>query len=811
MAINLSFMKNNFLFIYITTLLKKTAITVFLLAPMAGIGQQNTLSQQLVQHSQRAVQEKVFVHLDRPLYLVGETIWFKTFCVDASLHQPLDMSKVAYLEVLDKEHNPVLQTKISLEEGKGFGSVFIPPFLQSGHYSVRSYTNWMKNFSPDFYFETTITIVNPFSKPTITPASKPTLAYDLQLFPEGGNLVKGIRNKVAFRAIGENGKGIKFKGTVINQQNDTVAHFEPQKFGIGSFDFIPTDGNQYRVLLNDTQKRWFTYTMPAIQEQGYVMQVKDSTALFLQVIVAARNLQGEVSLLAHSKSVPKFAEKSTLKDGKTVFLVNKNNLGDGITSITLFDNNQQPVCERLYFKRPTQSLALSAKTDKKQYAPREKITIDLTSALNTTPAIADLSVSVYLVDSLPAPEQTFIESYLVLASDLKGTVESPGYYFQNTGLEADQALDNLMLTHGWRRFKWEEVVQTKAPNFAHIPEAVGHLMWGKVVDSKTGLPAPDIDTYLAAPNKRAQLFVSTSDAEGKVFYEMKHFFGSKEVIVQTNTAKDSTYRIEINSPYSEKISSYSVPAFSFDASWKNPLLTRSINMQARNAFLPKSAQQFTTNETDTLAFFGNPDEKYLLDAYTRFPTVEEVMREYVPGVAVRKRQGKFIFRVYDKLQSNIPFEEEPLIMLDGVPIFDTDKIIAFDPLKIRKLEVIDGLYYLGPVAFSGVVSYTTYKGDLAGFQLDPRALVLSYEGVQGRKEFYAPRYDIAEQQKSRVPDFRNLLHWSPQLVTDQQGKQTLNFYSSDQTGTYKVVVQGMTRSGMAGSKTQTFEVKKASL
>ncbi len=811
MAINLSFMKNNFLFIYITALLKKTAITVFFLVPMAGIGQQNTLSQQLVQHSQRAVQEKVFVHLDRPLYLVGETIWFKTFCVDASLHQPLDMSKVAYLEVLDKEHNPVLQTKISLEEGKGFGSVFIPPFLQSGHYSVRSYTNWMKNFSPDFYFETTITIVNPFSKPTITPASKPTLAYDLQLFPEGGNLVKGIRNKVAFRAIGENGKGIKFKGTVINQQNDTVAHFEPQKFGIGSFDFIPTDGNQYRVLLNDTQKRWFTYTMQAIQEQGYVMQVKDSTALFLQVIVAARNLQGEVSLLAHSKSVPKFAEKSTLKDGKTVFLVNKNNLGDGITSITLFDNNQQPVCERLYFKRPAQSLALSAKTDKKQYTPREKITIDLTSALNTTPAIADLSVSVYLVDSLPAPEQTFIESYLGLTSDLKGTVESPGYYFQNTGLEADQALDNLMLTHGWRRFKWEEVVQTKAPNFAHIPEAVGHLMWGKVIDSKTGLPAPDIDTYLAAPNKRAQLFVSTSDAEGKVFYEMKHFFGSKEVIVQTNTAKDSTYRIEINSPYSEKISSYSVPAFSFDAGWKNPLLTRSINMQARNAFLPKSAQQFTTNETDTLAFFGNPDEKYLLDAYTRFPTVEEVMREYVPGVAVRKRQGKFIFRVYDKLQSNIPFEEEPLIMLDGVPIFDTDKIIAFDPLKIRKLEVIDGLYYLGPVAFSGVVSYTTYKGDLAGFQLDPRALVLSYEGVQGRKEFYAPRYDIAEQQKSRVPDFRNLLHWSPQLVTDQQGKQTLNFYSSDQTGTYKVVVQGMTRSGMAGSKTQTFEVKKASL
>lgn len=804
-------MKKNFLSIYSTALLKKMPLTVFILSSMVGFCQQTTLSQQLVQHSQRAVQEKVFVHLDRPLYLVGETIWFKTFCVDAALHQPLTMSKVAYLEVLDKDHTSVLQTKISLEDGKGFGSVFIPPFLQSGHYSVRSYTNWMKNFSPDFYFETTITIVNPFSKPTFTPASKSTLAYDLQLFPEGGNLVKGIRNKVGFRAIGENGKGIKFKGTIINQQNDTVAHFEPLKFGIGSFDFTPTDGNQYRVLLTDTQKRWFTYNMPTIQEQGYVIQVKDSTALFLQVTVSARNLQGEVSLLAHSKGIPKFAEKNVLKNGKTVFLVNKNNLGDGITSITLFDNNQKPVCERLYFKRPVQSLVLSAQTDKKQYAPREKISLDLTSVQNTAPVTADLSVSVFLIDSLPAPEQAFIESYLGLNSDLKGTIESPGYYFQNTGIETDQALDHLMLTHGWRRFNWDEVTQTKAPNFTYIPESVGHILCGKVVDSKTGLPASGIDTYLASPNKRAQLFVSNSDSLGRIFYELKHFFGSREVVVQTNTAKDSTYRIEINSPYSEKISSYSVPAFSFDAGWKNPLLTRSINMQARNAFLPKSAQQFTTNETDTLAFFGKPDEKYLLDAYTRFPTIEEVMREYVPGVVVRKRQGRFIFRVYDQLQANVPFEEEPLIMLDGVPIFDTDKIIAFDPLKIRKLEVMDGLYYLGPLAFPGIVSYTTYKGDLGGFQLDPRALVLSYEGVQGKKEFYAPRYDIAEQQKSRIPDFRNLLHWSPQLITDPRGKQSLNFYSSDQTGTYKVVVQGMTKNGIAGSKMLTFEVKKASL
>jgi len=786
------------------------ALIVFL--AQSSVAQLSLLSQQLDKHNQQVPQEKIFVHLDRPLYLVGETIWFKTFCVDTKTNQPSGMSKVAYLEVLDKDHNPLLQTKISLEKGKGFGSLFIPPFLQSGHYSVRSYTNWMKNFDPDFFFETAITIVNPFSKPTLNPTSTASVAYDLQLFPEGGNLVKGIESKIAFRATAQDGKGIAFKGTVVNQQNDTVARFEPLKFGIGSFLLTPTTDNQYRVLLQDTEKRWFQYKMPAVYDQGYSVHVKDSTASLLKIIVSATaNSSSDVSMLVHTKSVPKMAEKGVLQNGKMTFVIPKNKLDDGITTVTIFDNNLNPVCERLYFKRPISTLNIIAQTDKAQYAPRQKVVLDLSTLQGNIPVIADLSVSVYLTDSLPTLETTFIESYLHLTSELKGTIESPMYYFNNADEKVNQVIDYLMLTHGWRRFKWEEIAKKTPKKYTHIPEIEGHLVYGKVINIKTDLPAPHIDTYLAGLSKRPQLFVSTSDSLGNIFYELKHFVGAKELIVQTNTRIDSIYRIEIASPFAEAQSTFLLSNFTFDATWKKPLLNRSINMQARNAFLPKSAQQFNTSEIDTLGFYGIPDEAYFLDAYTRFPTVEEVMREYVPGVAVRRRQGKYIFRVYDKLQANLPFEDEPLVLLDGVPIFETDRILAFDPLKIRKLEVIDGLYYFGPMSFSGLVSYTTYKGDLGGLPLDPRALVLSYEGVQGKKEFYAPRYDTPELQKSRVPDFRNLLHWSPQLLTDAQGKQSVNFYTSDQTGAYKVVVQGLTDKGVAGNKTFGFEVKRASL
>ena len=230
-------------------------------------------------------------------------------------------------------------------------------------------------------------------------------------------------------------------------------------------------------------------------------------------------------------------------------------------------------------------------------------------------------------------------------------------------------------------------------------------------------------------------------------------------------------------------------------------------MQTLNAFVPLTPVLTEYTGADTLAFFGKPDAKYFLDAYTRFPTMEEVMREYVPGVFVRRRQGKFHFLLADRVTPQGIFNQDPLILLDGVPVFSTDRIMEFDPLKVKKLEVVNALYYLGHLSFSGIVSYTTYKGDMAGFPLDPRALVQSYQFAQSRREFYAPRYEDALSRESRLPDFRNLLHWMPTLTTNAQGKGTLNFYTSDQTGTYRVVVQGLAADGSAGSQTFTFEVK----
>ena len=134
--------------------------------------------------------------------------------------------------------------------------------------------------------------------------------------------------------------------------------------------------------------------------------------------------------------------------------------------------------------------------------------------------------------------------------------------------------------------------------------------------------------------------------------------------------------------------------------------------------------------------------------------------------------------------------------------------MVFDAWKIRKLETETKKYFLGKNAFYGIVNFSTYKGDIAGFEIDPRAAVIDYDGLQLRREFYSPVYNTPEQIASRMPDFRSLLYWSPKIVTNNFGQQQSEFYSADLPGHYVVVLQGLSNDGRAGSTVIYFDVNK---
>ena len=213
----------------------------------------NAMVNSLNTYNQQHLQEKIFIHTDRSLYACGEIMWFKLYNADATLNKPITISKIAYVEVLNSDQKPVFQAKIELKEGSGSGSFLIPFSLNSGSYVLRAYTNWMKNYSADLFFETPITIVNTLKK--LSSQEIDSSAVDIRFFPEGGNLVNGLQSKVAFHAVDKNGKGMFCHGTIYNQHNDSITSFQTLRFGMGHFSFTPVKGDSYKAIVQTTRRQ----------------------------------------------------------------------------------------------------------------------------------------------------------------------------------------------------------------------------------------------------------------------------------------------------------------------------------------------------------------------------------------------------------------------------------------------------------------------------------------------------------------------------------------------------------------------------
>jgi hypothetical protein len=768
----------------------------------SNYGQQNLLDglvKKYQDHQVKNLQEKIFMHLDRDFYVSGETMWFKIYLVDGYNHQFEDLSKVAYVEIIDRNKNVIESTKIRLESGKGNGSIALPVDIDSDNYTVRAYTNWMKNFSADFYFHQKISIVNVFQRLTILKPS--AQALDIQFFSEGGQLIDGIKSKVAYRVVNSSGKGIDFEGFLLTHNGDTITKFVPLKFGIGSFVFIPRSDEEYKVVIKETSGHITSSKFLPVNRSGYSIMVKDTLSDYIKISIHSREEAPTpfIYLIAHARQIVKVATLQNLTNNSVNFLIKKETLGEGINHLTVFNHKIQPVCERLYFIKPLLNKSLNLVSDQSRYDTRSKI--KLTAGVENTLKV-NASLSVYKLDSLNKESSETISDYLLLTSDLKGTIESPDYYFSDDG-DVNHAIDNLMLTHGWSRFKWEDVLSAGEQEKSFVPEARGHILTGQILDINSSKPVQGISGYLSSPSKYVQLYSSFSNEKGKVLFETFNLEGSKKLIAHTGNYQNTTH-LEIESPYSDKYLDLKYPILSLPENVTKSLTERSLSMQVEDIFYRGRVKTITANH-DSSAFYGIASESYLLDDYTRFPIMEEVLREYVKGVRLRKKDDQFIFKVLNAPKNQI-FEEEPLVLLDGVPITNINSIMEMDPLKIKSLDVVTNRYYFGKFVFSGIVSFRTYKGDLAGYQFDPGTIVIDYEGLQSKKEFFSPKYETSVEKESRLPDQRNLLYWAPDVNISSQSVP-IEFYSSDQNGEYEAVLQGMSSTGQPVYKKLRFHVK----
>lgn len=785
---------------------KRMLVIVFSIVVALGAKAQSLtdLKTNVENYKKQVLKEKLYLHVNKDFFLTGEILWFKVYNVEGASHVPLDLSKVAYIELLDSKRAPVLQTKVTLKNGQGSGAIYLPASIVNGNYLIRAYTAWMKNFDADSFFEKAITVVNLSQQPE--KAALASSDFDVQFMPEGGNLVEGLNSKVAVKVTGNNGKGVDYRGAIVDQNNDTVARFSPFKMGIGTFLFTPAAGKTYKAVVKVGNKA-VTTTLPAINPRGYVMQAEDKSSTW-DVTLSGKNSDPSEHLyvLLHSTGTVQAAAELAMTNGSGRYTFDKSKLADGVNQLTVFNAQRQPVCERLIFKRPVKQLKVDAKTDAAAYDRRQKVSVDMSTLDETSKALgASLSLSVYRIDSLQRRDEAGINSFVWLSGDVKGLVESPDYYFKDDSRETNQALDNLLLAQGWRAFNWTEATSAKKPSFQFPPEYDGQILSGTISNRVTGRPASNTLTYISFPGTKARLFSARSDADGRFFFNSGLIYGTSEVVLQANHFTDSTaYKIDLASPFSDKFSTTALPAFNISPAQKPLLTEHSLSMQVQNTYQSAGMRRFYSTDNDSTSFYGTPAKSFVLDQFTRFTTMEEVMREFVSYIFLVRKDKKLYMKVFN--QRGV-FNNEPLVMVDGVPVFDNNKIFDVDPLKIKRVDVLPERVFNGAAAFEGLVNLTTYKGDMSSFELNPKAILLDYEGLQLQRQFYSPVYDSSDEKTSRLPDFRNALYWNPYLTTAQDGKASASYFTSDMPGKYIGVLQGISNNGRSGSAYFSFEVK----
>ncbi|MCG8309313.1 MAG: hypothetical protein MI975_18105 [Cytophagales bacterium] len=753
-------------------------------------------------------QELIYIHFDKPYYLAGERIKFKVYCLEKFSSTPSKLSRVAYVELIDEDKTSHLKAKINLENGTGYGDLFIPTNLISNNYIIRGYTRWMRNYGPESYFHSMITVINPFKRPELPPIPKHDEVI-VKFTSEGGPLINNHTTKIVCEIKDVNGDPVPARGRLMANDSILVVKFESTLQSPGSFEITPEITQKYHIELTHPDNTITNHDFLPIVRRGLSMKVREddhrySVEIFCNDISIVGKTEELFAMIYQKGRVIKSDIFSLSKEWHAIEL-EKADLEDGIFTAVLFKINGEFLLERKVFKYSKKAFPIAPNIDKPEYNQREKIVLDLSavaSLFSDNRANISLSIGAFHPNY---DNYLHLNEYLLIKNSLNEVIYNLGNHFRNPVSEASKSINDLLIVHA----RSDREIWSDNREKEHIAECRAPLVTGSVRNKITGEPAGNVMTYLSVPGKRLQFYPTRSKSDGSFIFELKDFYRSNEIIVQNNYTKDTMYTIDLDSPFSREYLDIDLPALKIDEEMKDWIVQQSENMQIELAYLKYKPKLPSLSQIDSASFFYEPDSRYFLDDYTRFIVMEEVMREYVTGVYVRKNSKGFQFMTLDQ-DRNILFEENPLMLLDAVPVFDANEILALDPLKVEKIETIKSRFHYGFLDCRGIVSYTTYKGDLGGYMLNKNALVFPYDGMQPRKQYQYPEYPTASDSESKIPDFRNTLYWVPELILSDQKSSIVEFYCSDYASEYEIRIEGIDRYGKSISARGMLKVKEKS-
>ncbi|WP_353722713.1 TonB-dependent receptor plug domain-containing protein [Dyadobacter sp. 676] len=764
--------------------------------------------------------EKAYLHLDKPYYVTGDTLWFKAYLTEGSLHLADSASNLLYVDLIEQHsgRNAALK-RVQMTGGIGRGEFVLNDSLPPGAYTIRAYTNWMRNASEDFFFRKNVYVFNHEEKVAAdTPAGK----IDLQFFPEGGQLVADINTRVAFKAVNEAGFGQDVTGFVLAQSGDTVASFRSEHLGMGRFQFEPKTGESYRAFIKEADGKVTPFAFPKVHDNGFTMVVDNlSNTLKMRVICYAKipgKTEIPVHVVGHARGIVAFVANGKIGSRGLMMQLPTAELPDGITHLTLFDDGNRPVCQRLVFINHSRSLNVHIKPSKPEYKPREKVDVEVTVTDSAgKPVEANLSLSV--TDAGQILQQPFdqnIVSYLLLSSDLKGFTEQPAYYFDPAKSERKIHLDYLMMTHGWARFKWEEVLGDSIPPAKRYVEQ-GITLEGDVKRNNKKLTEKTALSLFLSNDSLSTFMTTETDETGHFTVYNLAFSDSLQLRIQgMNKKGNQSLSFTLNPFDAPRASVVKIPfkPVTVDARQLADFLKNAARDQEISKKIRENRERLLREVTikakketprDSRKLYNSADAtlKVTPQMASGYMTVLDMLQGRVAGVSV---MGSGMNAVVS-IRGN---RGEPLFVLDGMPV-DKALITSLNVYDVESIDVLKGpsAAIYGSRGGNGVISVLTKRGnENYDYSQDivPGVLVTKIAGFHTPREFYSPKYTPTSP-PDQNPDFRSTIFWAPLLKTGRDGKARVSYYHSDATGQADILAEVLSPAGQPGFGKSVYPVR----
>lgn len=760
--------------------------------------------------------EKIYLHTDREVYFPGQQVWLKGYLLTSFI--PSLFTSSMYVELL--AHNNIIKREVfPVVNGLSRGQIEIPDTLADGAYILRAYTLQMLNHPPEYLHKKVLQVTgNKTNQQKIPPVYE---KISMVFFPEGGSLITGLNNTVAFKIVNTDGLPLALSGKIFNNHQEQVATFTTYHDGMGYFDLpVQKNTSYYAVADNGNGER---YSLPSQTENGVVLRVFNTgSGKQFEVVQTGDNPVFKAAYIVGQMQHHTVFTK-TLPDTKNEHngMIQTNNLLSGIMQITVFNKNNQPIAERLTFVNNKEYIVpVTLTTDTLNLNSRQKNRWSLkfpeafTGNISVAVTDADFDTTVYRHNNI-------VSNFLVSA-DLKGYIHNPAFYFTNEGEAVDNALDLVMMTNGWRRFRWEElpVITAKKqpyndPGFIKVTGIVN------LTNSKKVFADKDLLLKLTTADTAQTMQLLKTNSKGEFRIDSMFFFGrSRFLFTDVKGTRSNDITITLGPDSLKRNFNLVTEKLAVNNKW-------TINDRAKyylnnhrselgkmlTEVTVKAKRKTTVEELESRYVSG----LFAGDAVKRINLLDETMYGYntifdylqfrVPGVGIiwndvtneyqlfyRHNQNHSVSAAQGDSGGSGTSNQGMTIYLDEVETA-SDVLGRIHPSQIAYIKLFSN--FVGAVGGggNGILAVYTKKGEDALADMRMMGDEALYTGYTVIKDFYVPDYAVINKEDAK-PDNRITLHWNAGIPVDKKNSTIpLVFYNNDNTKRFKIVVEGVSQNG----------------